>query len=195
VKKRFVKEVLARRPHFEVIDGCFCTLPVNHVLTGFCYERGSGGHYLWRFALPLYDQLDHIQFAFGERLTNGFIDTAFGSPSEEAEEFLRRIEPHEPEVRRWSELAGFLPHASLLARTRNPWTCRGYSFTLVMVARYQEAEEQLRELLAQPEIIRWPEFRDVINRIATDLSRGADVARRTLLQWEAETKARLRIPG
>ena len=120
MNKEFQREVLTARPNWLVTDDYFYVSPADHILCGFLYEDVGGGAYIWRYAFPLYDHVDFISLAFGERLPKGFIRPKGRSQRELAHEFINHIEPYEAATFAWQDLRNFLTHVESLTTLGNP---------------------------------------------------------------------------
>jgi hypothetical protein len=195
LNKRFEQQVLKLRPNLRAVDGYFYTTPVDHVLCGFVYEKGSGGAHIWRYALPLYDHLEFIHLGFGERLPYppGVMRTEHKAASEDAIAFVRCIEPYETATYGWQSTEAFLLRTESLLHLGNPWILRGHAMTLIMLGRRSEAELQMKMLSSKPGIENIPHFQEDLRHVSAELSRGVEHAQRCLLTWEAETKARFGV--
>src|SRR5262249_26503812 len=159
------------------------TQPVDHILCGFLHERGSGGAYIWRYALPLYDRREFISLEFGDRLPypQGFIQDERRTAKDEAVEFVRRIEPYEAATYAWRNIQGFMANVEFWRSLQSPWVRRAYAMTHIMLGRRAEAQEQLEILSRESGIEDYPHFREDIERISGDLSSGIERAQNTLL--------------
>jgi len=165
VNKKFQQEVLRLRPDLRVANGYFYKCPVDQFLCGFLCEGGSGGFYIWRYALPLYDRLERPHLTFGERLpaSNGYLTAAqFSNPKDRATEFVRRIEPYENATYAWRDLGVFLSRIEAMNALENPWVSRAYALTLVMLGRASEAEALLHGHALDPATAALPRFREDI---------------------------------
>jgi hypothetical protein len=139
----------------------------------------------------LYDRVDFIHLGFGDRLPHphGFIP----GDHDDAAEFVRRIEPYEAATYAWRDLGGFLSLTESLQHVENPWIRRGRALTLVMLGRGREAELQLKVLAEAHGVGNLPHFREDLEQVSAELSRGVERAKSLLLGWEAQTKARFEV--
>ena len=192
--KRFVAEVLKLNPYFSCIDGFFYFTKVEHLLSGFVCENGSGGFYVWKYAYPLFDRFQRLHLNFGERLKypDGFIDLNHVAKKDVAIEFSRRISGYIDEVFALQDLEKFLHYLEKdESALRNPKIRKCYAFTLVLVDRCYDAKEQLITVLdsetAKSDKVFYEDCTEVLNLIYSD----NNVAKDLITFWGKETKLTL----
>lgn len=214
MNKVFKAKVLSLRPQFGVTDAYFYYVPVGEILCGFLWENVRGHAYVWRFAIPLYEPLDHLHLNFGERLPGpDGSASGFGTGRRAAIEFVRRLESYESETRVQQDPADFLRcFEQYEERTRmrpdpmtpgrfiehsvlqNPRVRRTIALTYILVGRAAEARAHLECLLADAAWLeRYPRFVDDIHLVMRAMDSSVDDARALLRTWEARTKLDLKI--
>ncbi len=60
MNERFAASVLKLRPDFALNDGYFHYVPVGKILSGFVYEQLRDHARIRSFALPLYENAEHV---------------------------------------------------------------------------------------------------------------------------------------
>lgn len=188
--KYFNEQVMKLRPNWRVVSDYFYVTPVDHVLCGFVYEKGSNWNYIWRYALPLYDRLDYLHLNFGERLrsTEGWLRVKCEAAKEEPSLFVRAIESFEEETYEWQNLSGFLYRLKQLIPSKNLKLHKAHVTTLVMLNRLEEAQAELQSVLLSPNVREYPTLVEDLSLLSMEISRGSQPAQQLLLRWEAETK-------
>lgn len=188
------RAILKLRPNFRLSSGYFYMTPVGHILCGFTFEQSRSGAYISHFALPLYDRVEFIHLAFGDRLTHpqGYMPTTDLAAPQIAEEFIRRIAPFEADLAARQDPGEFLGYVQAKPRT-NPWVQRGYVMTLIFLGRRDEALKELKRLREMDGLPGSPEFSETLQRISERLEEGILPAQQLLAEWEAATRKRLKI--
>jgi hypothetical protein len=194
-KRKFVDAVLEIEPSFGFVEGYFYIKPVKDIMVGFCCDFGRHGRaYFLRYAHPLYDNIEHFNLLYGERLPKPddtlLMDTH--TDMSLAAEFCRRIAAWHPVMLELSDLTKF----KALAETRNlanPWARRALALTLIMLGRKSEAESHLNILSSLSLIDRYRGFRDDINSVRGALSLGLDQGVALLCRWEEEAKRKFNL--
>ena len=192
MNKQFGKAVLKLRPELRITGSCFYVAPVEHILCGFAYEKGSGGAYLWRYAFPLYDPAERMHFAFGERLPppQGFIEEG-RAPRDEAEEFVHRIESYEAATYAWRDLDGFLPLVESM-HTTNLWVRAVKPLTLILLDRSKDGVKELNAVLATPDLDEYPpSLHDKLTRLRAAMLKGDQCGQALLFEWEEAARKKL----
>jgi len=198
VNRSFAREVLKLRPRWQLAEGYFYQLPVEHLLCGFVYEKiPYSGAYLWHYAFPLYVPSDFIHLGFGDRLPHpqGFMPRdPHRQALAEAAEFICRIAPYEADTYSWGSLPGFL---TLLESKRGseylPRTV-AHALTLILLGRYGEAETPLNDVARHADRDQIPPgFVESMEEIRADLARDGEQAVECLKRWEADSKTRFGI--
>lgn len=214
MNKVFKAKVLSLRPEFAVTDAYFYYRPVGEILCGFLWENVRGHAYLWRFATPLYEPIDHLHLNFGERLPEPDGSAlGFGTGRRAAVEFIRRIQSYEAITRAQQDPLCFLncfeqyeqktranPDPVVPGRfvehsvLQNPRVRRTIALTLILVGRAAEGRAHLECLLGDAAWLeRYPHFIDDVHLVLKALDAGLDDARALLRTWEERTKRNLKI--
>ncbi len=191
MNKRFVAEVFKLAPEFSVVEDYFYEKPVGHILCGFICEKRPSATYFWRYAFPLYDRFEflHLCFASELPLPDGMMTAKRGSEKALAQEFIKRIQPYRSETASLAQLDRFAAYIETeIGLVRNPIIRRGYALTLILLDRVDEAANELTALVSSDTINRGPQSCSDLAPLLNDLSMGTDVAKKTLEEWELETK-------
>lgn len=167
MNKKFEKEILNLRPAWRLCGHYFCMMPVDLIVTGFTWDKSSGGIYLWRYACPLFDR-SSISLTFGQRLDHpdDYLAVTKGGERAAAIEFMTRVERYEQEMSTLREPQEFLAYIESLSSFRNPWVRRGYAMTLLVLGRTAEAAAHIDRLLKHEPIDNLPHFREDMAEIA-----------------------------
>lgn len=200
MNKRFIAEVLKLMPNFSVSGSYFYQHPVDHILCGFLCEDPPSGPYIWSYSFPLYDRFKRLHLGFGSRLpgADAHMETKHGTPKEQAEEFVMRIQPHLSEVAALADLNQFVEYiesrfvvTGLIQRVHQ--VRRGYANTLILLDREDEAARELEAICDMDRVKNDPTAMKDLAKLRQDLSAGLDTAKKTLGEWELDTKKKLGI--
>ena len=115
-----------------------------------------------------------------------------------AAEFVSQIGPFRAEV---ESLAGLKKFANYLEVeyiktgivSGNPRIRRGFALTLLMLGRKEEAAKEIETLCLMDDVKKDPNAMADLRKLLDDLSSGIEFAKKTLDEWEVETKQNLGI--
>jgi hypothetical protein len=194
MNKRFATAVLRNKPEFASCDVYFYYTPAAAILCGFVFEETQRHAFIRRFARPLYENLEFLNLSYAERLkypAGSTLDLESGAHT--PSEFIRQIEPHEPEVRSWQDLQVFLNHFEDPKTLGNPRVRRTVAFTYVLLGKSTEAHQHLDHLLHGEAQQIGGHFAQETHQVKEALASSLDRAQRILRLWESETKQRLQL--
>lgn len=184
------KALLKNMPRFRangpyIYESSYC-----HIVGGFLLERGSGGIYVWRFALPLYDGDLVPHLTYGERLSgsDGFIESSFLVDRPQVISRIRGIfERNEARVLESTTLGGFLSIISG-SSAENLYCIFAASCTLFMLDDAVEAARLLEYLAKSDETLLYSGLSERVELLRSAALHGIDQARLILERWEEEAK-------
>lgn len=188
----FTNYVLEIASDLKFAEPFFYRDPVDHILCGFCYYKSSFVAYVVGGAYPLYasTQIHGITLSYTERLEE---ITHIGlSEKQQAMEFVKIIRPLFSKIDLFSDLEYFtnyyLPDQLLCDRD----VMRRYTYILnmIMLGNEFEAKKQLKLLMNSKYMKNNKEEQDnnYLNILSDVLSKGINVAKNKLLDWEDENR-------
>lgn len=179
MNKNFIKHVLNLEPAFSVYDHYFFEQPVEHIISGFLCEKGSGVGYIWLFVYPLYDISNQLHLGYGYRLDypNGCIDLKDMGMKDLALEFIGRIEPYRNKARNLRIVDNFIKYLEESdSCLQNPLLRVSYAQSLILVGKQEEAMNELNYLSDIPNMEVYKEYYDSVIKLKEKLLLGLGVA-------------------
>jgi hypothetical protein len=201
--QRLVKQYLLQHlPPLQLDRDLLFYEPIEYLLRGFCFGRSgdAAAFYVWVFVQPLYIPHDSVYFNFGDRLSPGWSVSKKSEPEVMTEvldailadglPFLDRFHTPEDIVDRIDEFGDAYP--------TNTHFIEAHAYSLILVGKYYQAEEELRLLHARcepnPRNVEW--VYDQMHRgdrVLAKLKRSPEEAKQLLLEWRTQTLRAIRL--
>jgi hypothetical protein len=85
------KRVAALMPKFRASGSFLYHRDPILMMRGFAFDMPPGGCYVWKYYLPLFQDVDFLHMSLGYRVEGGYIETAWKSSAELAAEASRIV--------------------------------------------------------------------------------------------------------